>query len=289
MSRCYVPRSVYFELLVQSLLLAQGDHRRRRLHHQESRNLRLLQSTINNANSRLVPDKLAVFLQYTTNFQDNYYQFKSCTYDQESLTNIPLSVMPGKYKIQCHLVSYKFNNANQTDILDIYQVHGENDMTLIGRAEGIVANAFDNGLATRNDVIGLLSAEYEVTAHTSHSNCGLSFPASSPRARSAGSAWDGSFSPRPIIINPKRGEKCVTPSNTFCYCPYSLPGDEQRRSNTGIGRRPVRSWVSCWMPTPGSRSARRRSAPTNWRVQSSAVRKVFSGPRSSPTGRLSTW
>ena len=120
-------------------------------------------STINNANSRLVPDKLAVFLQYTTNFQDNYYQFKSCTYDQESLTNIPLSVMPGKYKIQCHLVSYKFNNANQTDILDIYQVHGENDMTLIGRAEGIVANAFDNGLATGNDVIGLLSAEYEVT------------------------------------------------------------------------------------------------------------------------------
>ena len=34
---------------------------------------------------------------------------------------------------------------------------------LIGRAEGIVANAFDNGLATGNDVIGLLSAEYEVT------------------------------------------------------------------------------------------------------------------------------
>ena len=35
-------------------------------------------------------------------------------------------------------------------------------------------------------------------------DCGLSFPASSPRARSAGSAWDGSFSPRPIIINPKK-------------------------------------------------------------------------------------
>ena len=164
MSRCYVPRSVYFEsfwfnpYFLRKEIIDGGGSITKNPGTYDS-----YKSTINNANSRLVPDKLAVFLQYTTNFQDNYYQFKSCTYDQESLTNIPLSVMPGKYKIQCHLVSYKFNNANQTDILDIYQVHGENDMTLIGRAEGIVANAFDNGLATGNDVIGLLSAEYEVT------------------------------------------------------------------------------------------------------------------------------
>lgn len=140
MSRCYVPRSVYFEsfwfnpYFLRKEIIDGGGSITKNPGTYDS-----YKSTINNANSRLVPDKLAVFLQYTTNFQDNYYQFKSCTYDQESLTNIPLSVMPGKYKIQCHLVSYKFNNANQTDILDIYQVHGENDMTLIGRAEGIVA------------------------------------------------------------------------------------------------------------------------------------------------------
>mgnify|MGYP000832401304 CR=1 FL=1 len=120
-------------------------------------------STIDNVNSRLIPDKLAAFFQYTTNFENNYYQFKSCTYDEEQLLNVPLNVMPGKYQIRCHLVSYKFNNANQTNILDIYQVHEEEDLTLIGRAEGIVANAFDNGEATGNETIGLLSNEYEVT------------------------------------------------------------------------------------------------------------------------------
>ena len=36
-------------------------------------------------------------------------------------------------------------------------------MTLIGRAEGIVANAFDDGQATGNSTIGLLTNEYEVT------------------------------------------------------------------------------------------------------------------------------
>ena len=164
MSACYVPRSVYFENVwfnpyyLRKEIIDGGGNITKNPGTYDS-----YKSTINNANSRLVPDKLAVFLQYTTNFQDNYYQFKSCTYDQESLTNIPLSVMPGKYKIQCHLVSYKFNNANQTDILDIYQVHGENDMTLIGRAEGIVANAFDDGAATGNGTIGLLTKEYEIT------------------------------------------------------------------------------------------------------------------------------
>ncbi len=164
MSKCYVPRSVYFESLefnpyyLRKEIIDGGGNFTKNPGTYDS-----YKSTINNVNSRLVPDKLAAFFQYTTNFQDNYYQFKSCTYDEEQLTNIPLSIMPGKYKIQCHLVSYKFNNANQTDILDVYQVHGENDMTLIGRAEGIVANAFDDGQASGNSTIGLLTDEYEVT------------------------------------------------------------------------------------------------------------------------------
>ena len=164
MSKCYVPRSVYFENIwfnpyyLRKEIIDGGGKITQNPGTYDS-----YKSTINNVNSRLVPDKLAVFFQYTTNFQDNYYQFLSCTYDEEQLTNVPLNVMPGKYKIQCHLVSYKYNNANQTDILDIYQVHGENDMTLIGRAEGIVANAFDDGAATGNSTIGLLSSEYEIT------------------------------------------------------------------------------------------------------------------------------
>lgn len=165
MSKCYVPRSVYFESLefnpyyLRKEIVDGG----KGFSQVNPGPYDSYKSTINNFNSRLVPDKLAAFFQYTTNFQDNYYQFKSCTYDEEQLTNIPLSIMPGKYRVRCHLVSYKYGNANQTDILDVYQVHGENDMTLIGRAEGIVANAFDNGKDTGNDVIGLLTNEYEVT------------------------------------------------------------------------------------------------------------------------------
>lgn len=164
MSKCYVPRNVYFETVtfnpyyLRKEIIDGGGAMTKNPGTYDS-----YKSTINNVNSRLVPDKLAAFFQYTTAFKDNYYQFKSCTYDEELLINAPLDVMPGKYRIRCHLVSYKYGNANETDILDVYQVHGENDMTLIGRAEGIVANVFDNGKATGNETVGLLADEYEIT------------------------------------------------------------------------------------------------------------------------------
>ncbi len=159
MSRCYVPRNVYFTTVrfnpyyLRKEIIDGGGHITNNPGTYDS-----YKSTINNVNSRLVHDKLAVFLQYTTSFKDNYYQFKSCAYDEELLVNAPLSVMPGKYKVRCHLVSYTFNNANQTDVLDLYQVHGENKMTLVGRAEGIVANVYDNEGAP-----GTLTEEYEIT------------------------------------------------------------------------------------------------------------------------------
>lgn len=160
MSKCYVPRSIYFENMtfnpyyLRKEMIDNGGHITNNPGPYDS-----YKSTINNVNSKLVDDKMAVFLQFTTNFKDNYYQFKSCSYDEEMLLNVPLNVMPGKYRVRCRFVSYRSANAdNQTDILDVYQVHGENDMTLIGRAEGIVANVFDSA-----DGPGILTNEYEVT------------------------------------------------------------------------------------------------------------------------------
>lgn len=160
MSKCYVPRSIYFENVtfnpyyLRKELIDNGGHITNNPGPYDS-----YKSTINNVNSRLVDDKQAVFLQYTTNFKDNYYQFKSCTYDDVEQANTPLPVMPGKYRVRCRLVSYRSVNAdNQTDILDVYQVHGENDMTLIGRAEGIVANVYDSASG-----LGTLTEEYEIT------------------------------------------------------------------------------------------------------------------------------
>lgn len=161
MSKCYVPRSIYFENVtynpyyLRKEIIDNGGGMMTNPGPYDS-----YKSTAHNVNSRLVDDKLAVFYQFTTNFKGNYYQFKSCTYDEDELKNSPLYVMPGKYLVRCHLVSYKSANAdNQTDILEIYQVHGEDDMTLIGQAEGIVANVFDNG----NVNGGILTREYEIT------------------------------------------------------------------------------------------------------------------------------
>ena len=159
MSRCYVPRSIYFTTVsfnpyyLRKEIIDGGGNITKNPGTYDS-----YKSTINNVNSRLVDNKLAVFMQYTTNFKDNYYQFKSCSYDEETWVNTPLPIMPGKYRIRCHLVSYKYGNANETDVLDIYQVHSDGQMTLIGRAEGILANVYDNEGAP-----GLLTDEYEIT------------------------------------------------------------------------------------------------------------------------------
>lgn len=157
MSRCYVPRSIYFSTVrfnpyyLRKEIIDNGGNITK-----NPGTYDFYEKTINNVNSRLVPEKEAVFLQYTTNFNGNYYQFKSCVYDETEMTNTLLPVIPGKYRVRCHLVSYTFNNPNGTDALDVYQVHGDGQMTLIGHAQGIMANVYDDGGAP-----GTLTAEYE--------------------------------------------------------------------------------------------------------------------------------
>ncbi|WP_221233015.1 fasciclin domain-containing protein [Dysgonomonas hofstadii] len=158
MTTCYVPRNIYFTkqefnpYYLRKEIVDNGGGLLTNPGTYDS-----YKSTINNVNSKLIDNKLAFFLQYTTNFNNNYYQFKSCSWDEEALVNTPLNIMPGKYSIMCHFVSQKNTEDNETDILEVYQVHSETESTFIGRAEGIVAGAYDQTLDGK-----ILVDEYEV-------------------------------------------------------------------------------------------------------------------------------
>jgi hypothetical protein len=158
MTTCYVPRNIYYTkqefnpYYLRKEIVDSGGSITKNPGTYDS-----YKSTINNVNSKLIDNKLAFFLQYTTNFTDNYYQFKSCSWDEELLVNTPLNIMPGNYRIMCHFVSQTNNENNQTDILDVYQMHSETDMTFIARAQGIVASAYDETLDGKT-----LVDEYEI-------------------------------------------------------------------------------------------------------------------------------
>lgn len=158
MTTCYVPRNIYFTTqefnpyYLRKEIIDGGGNITKNPGTYDS-----YKSTINNVNSKLIDNKFAVFLQFTTNFTNNYYQFKSCSWNEESSTTTLLNIMPGNYRIMCHFVNQRINEDNETDILDLYQVHSETEATFIGRAEGIMANLYDQTLDGRT-----LVDEYEI-------------------------------------------------------------------------------------------------------------------------------
>lgn len=162
LDRCYAPRDIHYEKVVFNPYWIRKwmiDHNKNVITTNNG-DYDHFYGGINNANSKPLDAKLAIFWQFSTTAANNAYMFEARSWNPDELVTEDLNIMPGHYKIRARFIAQ--GDGFDTDVLNIYQVMEENDeLRLINQISGVKKNYFDTAGSNGKD--GLVSEDWEIT------------------------------------------------------------------------------------------------------------------------------
>lgn len=176
LDRCYAPRDIHYEKIVFNpywirkwmityngnvITTNTGDYDH-------------FYNGINNANSKPLDAKLAIFWQFSTTAENNAYMFEARSWNPDELVTEDLDIMPGHYTIRARFIAQ--GDGFNTDVLNIYQVMEDEELRLINQISGVKKNYFDT--AGDNGKDGVVCEDWEFTGKYSRVRFRVEIPGS---------------------------------------------------------------------------------------------------------------